>query len=610
MISRSTSLRSFVVLSLIVALLLGAVPLTTGVLAEDLDDPTLAPSVIPGVTTSLTSLAGFAAAPLLRASFSATVGSAAEVASAAASGTSIEVCSFGYPRSRAPLFNASGDTGYETLRASLLDPANFGPGGTVPRAVALRPGVGTLTPTNLAGCSVFFTSVFTTPLSGDEAAALRAAVEAGMALVADADTDGPAVAGMDSLLRALGGSFGSTTACAKSNNGANTAGIDTPITDGPFGDVRQKAFATTLSLSMDKLDRDADIVRCSDALVRYQIPPGALAEGSGLVMLGGDPSGFDLFTKPGASLHNQTNLTVYLNAVAATSGQAPSRDTQPPTVSAPADTVTNTDPGQATAVVSYGPCTASDNSGFVSLVYSQPSGSTFPLGATPVTCTARDASGNAAQAGFTVTVQDQEPPTIAQLADITTVNEAAKTTATITYPAPVASDNAPGAMDKSCTPGTAYAHTFPVGATTVTCTATDAAGNTATASFTVTVCEAHFRSPLDEGMVNTVRSDRTIPVRITIACLGAPKTGLQPTIKLLAGDVSPGSESGATVVETTEPIWAANTDGIMKEDNSGYYYKLGVPSSATAGQLLTVRIRPFGESNPSATMYLVLKVIK
>src|SRR6185503_12292687 len=47
-----------------------------------------------------------------------------------------------------------------------------------------------------------------------------------------------------------------------------------------------------------------------------------------------------------------------------------------------------------------------------------------------------------------------------------------------------ASDNCPG-VTVVCTP--ASGSCFPVGTTTVTCTATDASGNTATCSFTVTV---------------------------------------------------------------------------------------------------------------------------
>src|SRR5205823_4026469 len=41
-----------------------------------------------------------------------------------------------------------------------------------------------------------------------------------------------------------------------------------------------------------------------------------------------------------------------------------------------------------------------------------PSGSSFPLGTSTVTCTARDASGNTSTGTFTVTVVDTTPPVI------------------------------------------------------------------------------------------------------------------------------------------------------------------------------------------------------
>ena len=56
--------------------------------------------------------------------------------------------------------------------------------------------------------------------------------------------------------------------------------------------------------------------------------------------------------------------------------------------------------------------------------------------------------------------------------------------ATVTYTAS-ANDDRDGPLTPTCNP--ASGSTFPVGTTTVTCTATDAAGNTGTASFTVTV---------------------------------------------------------------------------------------------------------------------------
>jgi serine protease len=86
-------------------------------------------------------------------------------------------------------------------------------------------------------------------------------------------------------------------------------------------------------------------------------------------------------------------------------------DTQPPSVTCPADIVVNNDPGLCSAVVTYA-ASASDNCPGVTIAYDIPSGTAFPVGVTTVTVTATDAHSNTSQCSFTVTVIDNEPPTI------------------------------------------------------------------------------------------------------------------------------------------------------------------------------------------------------
>jgi hypothetical protein len=78
----------------------------------------------------------------------------------------------------------------------------------------------------------------------------------------------------------------------------------------------------------------------------------------------------------------------------------------------------------AGAVVAYLAPTATDNApGPIAIVCSPSSGATFSVGSTLVTCTATDASGNAARTTFTVVVQNTSNPqcrparTVASLAD-------------------------------------------------------------------------------------------------------------------------------------------------------------------------------------------------
>jgi hypothetical protein len=147
-------------------------------------------------------------------------------------------------------------------------------------------------------------------------------------------------------------------------------------------------------------------------------------------------------------------------------------------------TVSN-DPMQCGAVVDYPDSIVSDDcpAGFTA-VCTPESGTFFPVGTTTVTCTVTDPCGGFVECSFDVTVEDTEPPSITCSDDITVFNDPGTCGAIVPYPDPVVSDNCPGAT-VVCSP--ASGSFFPLGTTTVTCTATDAAGNTSTCSFNVRV---------------------------------------------------------------------------------------------------------------------------
>lgn len=137
-------------------------------------------------------------------------------------------------------------------------------------------------------------------------------------------------------------------------------------------------------------------------------------------------------------------------------------------------------PGLCEAVVEYpDPCVA-NCPGWVRVGCDPPSGSTFPVGTTPVTCIAEDEFGNTASCTFTVTVEDVELPQVTCPSSIAVVSE---TPIVVAYPSPSVSDNC--AVSVVCDPPSGS--TFPVGTTTVTCTATDASGNMASCTFDVRV---------------------------------------------------------------------------------------------------------------------------
>jgi len=255
-------------------------------------------------------------------------------------------------------------------------------------------------------------------------------------------------------------------------------------------------------------------------------------------------------------------------------------DTTPPVVSVPSD-ITKSTASSSGMSVAYSATATDDVDGSITPTCTHASGSTFVIGATTVTCSATDSSGNTGTASFTVTVNefvekiitvttdkssyesggdvrisgvtpyptefvrvkatypsgafidfniygtdvssdgtysrsinfapkigsfviqvspynypsitasttfeytdklDRVLPVVSVPSDIT--KSTTSSGMSVTYSA-TATDDVDGSITPTCTP--ASGSTFVIGATTVTCSATDSAGNTGTASFTVTV---------------------------------------------------------------------------------------------------------------------------
>jgi hypothetical protein len=160
-------------------------------------------------------------------------------------------------------------------------------------------------------------------------------------------------------------------------------------------------------------------------------------------------------------------------------------ETVPPTLSCPADITQSTDPGQCLASISYTTPTASDNCPGATVACNPPTASTFSKGVTTVTCTATDAAGNTANCSFTVTVNDTENPLLTCPENITQGTDNNECQAVVNYPEFGATDNCPEVGTPTCNPTSGS--TFQKGTTTVNCSVSDASGNSASCSFTVTV---------------------------------------------------------------------------------------------------------------------------
>jgi large repetitive protein len=118
------------------------------------------------------------------------------------------------------------------------------------------------------------------------------------------------------------------------------------------------------------------------------------------------------------------------------------------------------------------------------------SGEFFPLGSTSVTCTFTDAASNSDTCSFEVTVRDAVPPFVSNTTCPNVTRSASVTHLTdrgtnVTWSALTAVDNIDGSITGVCS--RAPARLYPLGATPIECTFTDASNNSNKCSFAVTV---------------------------------------------------------------------------------------------------------------------------
>lgn len=188
-------------------------------------------------------------------------------------------------------------------------------------------------------------------------------------------------------------------------------------------------------------------------------------------------------------------------------------DVTPPAITCPADIVVAAPAGTCEASVSFPTPAATDHCPDPTVVQTEGplSGSFFPTGVSTVTFEATDGSGNTSECSFTVTVTEDELPTIDCPADITADNDPGTCGAVVNYTVPEGTDNCPGATTVLIS-GLGSGGTFPVGTSIETYTVTDASGNFAECSFEVTVldseapvltCPAQLTATADSGACET-----------------------------------------------------------------------------------------------------------
>ncbi|CAE7232588.1 unnamed protein product, partial [Symbiodinium sp. CCMP2592] len=271
----------------------------------------------------------------------------------------------------------------------------------------------------------------------------------------------------------------------------------------------------------------------------------------------------------------------------------PSADTEPPEIilgdvgvgDRPA-------PGECTAVRTYDVIEVRDNCpGDVTWSCVPPSGSSFPIGDTTVTCTATDVAGNTGSASLRVWVQDLNPvPPVFDVVpnDVSVSTDQGQCGAVVNFTVPTATDDCPG-VQVSCSPESGS--TFSVGTTTVTCTATDAGGSTASAEFDVNVRdlwapnitlgdvmrETATSPGLCEGIVvYDVSAIDNCPGDVTLSCVPA-NGSLVPVgdnrVDCTATDVAGLAQSGTgfsvTVRDHENPVFDPVPDDVTVTNDPG-----------------------------------------
>ena len=234
-----------------------------------------------------------------------------------------------------------------TTKGYLADPANFGPSGVANVTLDVSgTGMPTATPDALNGVNVFFTGwVDSTTYTPDEKTALLNYVKGGGALIGTTDA----------LDHDMSDIFGMTLADGPGTTTGTITDASSPLADGPFGTVTTfNQFADVGHYTDIGPGQTVGTNSAGPAIV--VIPPGALAAGSGPVVMVSD---VDVFSDCDASVGSTgsiVNAALIKNTFAYVAGYEASLQTTtttaaptttttaPPTTAAPVAAAVNTSP--------------------------------------------------------------------------------------------------------------------------------------------------------------------------------------------------------------------------------------------------------------------------
>lgn len=216
-------------------------------------------------------------------------------------------------------------------------------------------------------------------------------------------------------------------------------------------------------------------------------------------------------------------------------------DTTPPVIAYAPDMFVSAVDGAGAIAVYALPAATDDVDGAISTFCAPVSGSLFPVGQTPVFCSATDAAGNYAEiVAFNVVVVDNIAPVLEQPGDIV-VTATSNDGAIVSYTHPGTFDAVAGPVSATCAPPAGTL--FPVGSTLVTCSASDFSGNAANVSFMVVV-----EAPIEP----TATAVPPEPTEV-------PETPVTTPVTPDQGSADPSDEGESSEPETTASAEAETT---------------------------------------------------
>jgi len=180
-----------------------------------------------------------------------------------------------------------------------------------------------------------------------------------------------------------------------------------------------------------------------------------------------------------------------------------------PVVTLSSSTITVEATGPSGAVATFDASATEVVDGALPVTTSRASGSMFPIGDTTVTATASDATGSTTTATLVVTVVDTTAPVVTVPSSPLVVEATSAAGAVVTFTLS-AQDIVDGMV--AVTPTHASGSVFPLGPTTVTATAKDKHGNSASKDFVVEV-------------VDTTKPLLKLPDNITVSMCANPSVG-------------------------------------------------------------------------------------